>query len=130
MALNNPSREEIRRRIEQLHSITETPSRKRELLALERTLVESISQASNADSTRKIVRKRRAVAKYLETEETTPDEPVRRVERKEGTRRIIISTRKPDDTDNIYESAKEKKVTDRMKHDIQAMIGNAHRGMS
>jgi hypothetical protein len=122
--------EEIHRRIEHLHSIPETPSRKREIQGLQKALIESAKMAAEEKSGKKSIRRKLAAYENIEVSEPEPEEPVRRVERTEGRKRVIISTRKPAATEDSYESVREKKASERMKSDIQAMIGVAHRGMS
>jgi hypothetical protein len=130
MAFNEISYKETLQRIEHLNSIPETPSRKREILALERALKDSVTMAAEEKSGRKTIRRKLAAYENIREPEPEPEKPVRRVERSEGRKRIIISTRKTVETDESGEHAREKKASDRMKSDILTMIGTSHRGMS
>ena len=127
MLQENSLIQEIRQRLDHIRSMPETPSRLREMHALERALEETLKMPPCKMPGERTARRQR---KLIETPETDDEPPRRIVKHVEGRRKVIIAAPRREDQENDLEAAMEKRAREHWKRDIRSTLGNAFQGMS
>ena len=120
---------EIERRLQHLRSLPETPLRRRERLSLERALENLASRPAASSRGSGTTRRRTEYAATRETEEK-PRSRTRRVERRDGRRRVVVRSHQKLLSDEEIEAQKREEERQRKQRqsDIRSMLGGTYRG--
>jgi len=118
---------EISERLDHLRTMSDTPQRRREILALERALEQAIKEPQKAAKARRPGRPRKRRSDDNEPQEKAPR---KRVITKDGKRRVILTEPRKEEPDTDAETEMEKRARKHRQSEIRSIIGLSHSGMS